>query len=60
MKHLLPQIALPTTSAAIVWLALMNATRRWEIGLLFPHLLHHHRVTTCRLSSPQAPTPCSP
>jgi hypothetical protein len=56
-KHLLPQTVPPTTSAALVRLALVNATRRWEIGLLFLHLHHHHR--TCRLSSPQAAAPCS-
>jgi hypothetical protein len=58
-KHLLPQIIPPTTSAALVRLALVNATRRWEIGLLFLHLHHHHRVTTCHLSSPQVSAPCS-
>jgi hypothetical protein len=60
MKHLLPQIVPPTTSAAIVRLALVNATRRWEIGPLLLYLLHHHRGTTCRLSSPQTAAPCSP
>jgi hypothetical protein len=58
-KHLLPLIVLPTTSAALVRLPLVNATRRWEIGLLFLHLNHHHWCTTCRLSSPQALAPCS-
>jgi hypothetical protein len=48
-KHLLPQIVPPTTSAALVRLALVNATLRWEFGLLFLHLYHHHRGTTCRL-----------
>jgi hypothetical protein len=41
-------------------LALVNATRRWEIGPLLLHLHHHHRGTTCCLSSPQASAPCSP
>jgi hypothetical protein len=58
---LLPQIVPSTTSDALVRLALVNATRRWEIGPLLLHLRHHHhRGTTCRLSSPQAPAPCSP
>jgi hypothetical protein len=42
-----------------VRLALANATRKWEIGLLFLHLHHHHQGTTCRLISPQMPAPCS-
>jgi hypothetical protein len=58
-KHLLPQIVTPTTSVARVRLALVNATRRWEIGPLLLHHHHHHRGTTCCLSSPQAPAPCS-
>jgi hypothetical protein len=39
---LLPHIVPPTTSDALVRLALVNATRRWEVGLLFLHLHHHH------------------
>jgi hypothetical protein len=56
---LLPQIVPPTTSVTLVQLALVNVTRRREIGLLFLHLHHHHRGTTCRLSSPHALAPCS-